>query len=132
MSASLQNRNDPGRPYFRRVFRSNANLKFLGRDEQSICVRETTLLDSIDPYDECFAERSSGLWRRTNEIGNRDPASLDHAIAEPTHATSVFNAILQRKSKIFIYMRSNSVSIKNHRLEPARKREGQGRLSRSR
>ena len=71
-------------------------------------------LSAIDPNHEGFAKRAPCLLGRTDEIGNRVGAGINHAIAQPAHASRMLDAILAREAEVFADIGTYRIGIEMH------------------
>src|SRR5690606_2847374 len=74
------------------------------------------------------AERRTGIFRRTDEIRDREAARLYHLVAEPAHSPSLLHTILLGKSEIPVDVRSDCIRVEVDRIKSRDEKSGQCRL----
>lgn len=83
----------------------DTKIETVGGNEHAIGILERSCLDPIKPDYESLAAAQKGLTRlrrRTDEIGDREAAHLDHLIAEPAHAVRVLDPVRLREAEVFV------------------------------
>jgi len=124
-----QPRQDLFSPILRRTLGTDAYIKMFGRRKHTVGVREATDFNAVKPYRESFTERSPGVSGRANKIGDHGPAGFDDAVAHPSHATGVLDAIFVAEAKVARKIGAHCIRIEHHRVEKRGKRIGKRRLA---
>jgi hypothetical protein len=117
------------RPHLGGPLRRNTNVVILRRQEQPVGVFKTAAFDPVDPDDETGAEGFDCLRRRTDEVGDRQTARLDHLVAQPAHTPSVLDPVRQREPQILVQIGSNLVGVEHDGLEHGRESSRKRRLA---
>ena len=112
-----------------RAVRRHAHIVARRRLEHGIGIREATGVDAIEPDDEGVAEGRSGVVRGTNKIGDGVGATVDHAVAEPSHPPRMLDAIGVAKTQVLVDVRAHVIGVEMDGVQRWSERLGQRGLA---
>ena len=108
-------------PILRRAVCFDTKIHMIRRNEHLVGVFETAGLDPVDPDRESFAERRACLGGRADKIGDHGAAGLDDAIAHPSHAACVLDAVVVAKAKVLRKIGAHRIGIEHDCVEERRR-----------